>query len=85
MEFTHPEGGLFVWCTLPRGMDSADFARVLVGRKVAVVPGATFLSDPSGTSPSFRLNYSTPSDEDIVRGVEILGDCAREYIDTHRA
>lgn len=85
VEFTHPEGGLFVWCTLPRGMDSADFARVLVSRKVAVVPGATFLSDPSGVSPSFRLNYSTPSDEDIVRGVEILGDCAREYIDTHRA
>ena len=78
VEFTHPEGGLFVWCTLPRGMDSADFARVLVSRKVAVVPGATFLSDPSGVSPSFRLNYSTPSDEDIVRGVEILGDCARE-------
>lgn len=85
VEFTHPEGGLFVWCTLPRGMDSADFAKVLVGRKVAVVPGATFLSDPSGISPSFRLNYSTPSDEDIVRGVEILGDCAREYIDMHRA
>ncbi len=85
VEFTHPEGGLFVWCTLPRGMDSADFAKVLVGRKVAVVPGATFLSDPSGISSSFRLNYSTPSDEDIVRGVEILGDCAREYIDMHRA
>lgn len=82
--FTHPEGGLFVWCTMPRGIDSADFAKALAARKVAVVPGATFLSDPKGASSSFRLNYSMPSDEEIVRGVEILGDCARDYIDTHR-
>ena len=82
--FTHPEGGLFVWCTLPSGLDSADFAKLLVNRKVAVVPGATFLSDEGGISSSFRLNYSMPSDEEIVRGVEILGDCAREYIDAHR-
>ena len=83
--FTHPEGGLFVWCTLPNRLDSADFAKLLVSRKVAVVPGATFLSDEGGVSPSFRLNYSMPSDEEIVRGVEILGDCAREYIDARRS
>ena len=82
--FTHPEGGLFVWCTLPSGLDSANFAKLLVNRKVAVVPGATFLSDEGGISSSFRLNYSMPSDEEIVRGVEILGDCAREYIAAHR-
>lgn len=84
VKFTHPEGGLFVWCTMPRGIDSADFAKALVARKVAVVPGATFLSDTAGISHSFRLNYSMPSDEEIVRGVEILGACAGEYIDTHR-
>ncbi len=78
--FTRPEGGLFVLCTLPHGLDSAEFAKGLVARKLAVVPGATFLADESGSSSAFRLNYSTPSDEDIVRGVKILGDYTKEYL-----
>lgn len=47
-------------------------------------PGATFLADENGVSASFRLNYSMPSDEEIVRGVKILGDYAREYIAAHK-
>lgn len=78
--FTKPQGGLFIWCTLPRGLDSAPFVKGLVEKKVAVVPGATFLSDESGKSSSFRLNYSTPSDENIVDGVKILGEYAKEYL-----
>ncbi|MBQ8836343.1 MAG: PLP-dependent aminotransferase family protein [Clostridia bacterium] len=78
--FTRPKGGLFIWCTLPRGLDSAPFVKGLVEKKVAVVPGATFLSDENGKSSSFRLNYSTPSDDDIRRGVKILGEYAKEYL-----
>lgn len=78
--FTRPEGGLFILCTLPSGLDSAEFAKGLVARKLAVVPGATFLADENGFSSAFRLNYSTPSDEDIIRGVKILGDYAKEYL-----
>lgn len=78
--FTRPEGGLFILCTLPNGLDSAEFAKGLIERKLAVVPGATFLADENGKSSAFRLNYSTPSDEDIVRGVKILGDYAKEYL-----
>jgi len=78
--FTRPEGGLFILCTLPKNLDSAEFAKGLVARKLAVVPGATFLADENGKSSAFRLNYSTPSDEDIVRGVKILGDYAKEYL-----
>ena len=40
---------------------------------VLVVPGAGFMTDPETISRSFRLNYSTPSDEAILRGMEILG------------
>ncbi len=78
--FTRPKGGLFIWCTLPRDLDSAPFVKGLVERKVAVVPGATFLSDENGKSSSFRLNYSTPSDDDIRRGIKILGEYAKEYL-----
>jgi len=47
---------------------------------VAVVPGETFNCDTSMPSQSFRMNYSTPSDEDIVRGVKLLAQTAKEMI-----
>ncbi|MBE6542274.1 MAG: PLP-dependent aminotransferase family protein [Ruminococcaceae bacterium] len=78
IKFTRPEGGLFLWCTLPNGTSSAEFIKKALERKVAVVPGTAFNCDTEAPSDSFRLNYSMPSDEDIVRGVGILADLARE-------
>lgn len=78
VKFTRPEGGLFIWCTLPDGMDSAPFIKEALNRKVAVVPGTAFNCDTEAKSDSFRLNYSTPSDEEIVKGVEILGKLSKE-------
>ena len=40
----------------------------------------TFLADESQKSNGFRLNYSTPSDEQIVKGIEILGKLTYEWI-----
>ncbi len=78
VKYTRPEGGLFIWCTLPNGTDSAPFIKKAIERKVAVVPGTAFNCDTEAPSDSFRLNYSTPSDEDIVRGIRILADLAKE-------
>ncbi len=78
VKFTRPEGGLFLWCTLPDGTDSAPFVKEALARKVAVVPGTAFNADTEAKSDSFRLNYSTPSDEDIVKGIEILGKLTKE-------
>ncbi|MBQ8340627.1 MAG: PLP-dependent aminotransferase family protein [Clostridia bacterium] len=78
--FTRPEGGLFIWCTLPEGADMNAFVKSALQKKVAVVPGTTFNCDTDAPSRSFRLNYSTPSDEQIVEGVRRLGEAAREFI-----
>lgn len=78
VKYTRPEGGLFLWCTLPNGADSSEFVRRALARKVAVVPGTAFNCDTEAPSDSFRLNYSTPSDEDIVRGIGVLSEIARE-------
>ena len=83
-KFTRPEGGLFVWCTLPDGMDSGEFAKFAISKKIAVVPGSTFNCDTKAPSDSFRINYSTPSDEQIVNGVKTLAEAAREYIASKR-
>lgn len=78
VKYTRPEGGLFIWCTLPNNTDSSEFVKKALERKVAVVPGTAFNCDTEAPSDSFRLNYSTPSDEDIIRGIKILGDLAKE-------
>ena len=78
VKFTRPEGGLFIWCTLPNGTSSAEFVKKALEKKVAVVPGTAFNCDTEAPSDSFRLNYSMPSDEDIVRGIKILGELAEE-------
>lgn len=77
--YSKPEGGLFIWATIPERYDMNAFCTEAVHQKVAVVPGNAFLTDENAVSHSFRLNFSTPTDEQIVRGVEILGTCAKEY------
>lgn len=68
-----PEGGLFLWCTLPPHVPMLDYCKQAAAKGVAVVPGTAFQVAPDGLCQAFRLNYSTPSDEQIVRGIEILG------------
>ena len=71
---TVPEGGLFIWGTLPEGVDMMKFCtEAVTEHKVAVVPGTAFMPHETDVTRSFRLNFSTPTDEQIVRGIELLG------------
>lgn len=76
IKFTEPDGGLFIWGTLPDG-DMDYFVKKAIDRKVAIVTGKAFLVDERKPTLSFRLNYSTPTDEQIERGVDILADVAK--------
>ena len=78
--FTKPEGGLFVMAFLPEGMDAQPFVREAIRRGVLCVPGSAFLADESQVSNGLRLNYSTPTYEQIVKGIEILGKLTHEWI-----
>ena len=80
VKFTRPEGGLFIWVTLPDGVDATAFLKACMAEKLMIVPGATFNCDVTEGSMSFRLNYSTPSDQQIVEGVARLGKVAREFV-----
>ena len=73
MDYYPVEGGLFLWCKLPEGTDMLDFTMKALDNKVAVVPGTAFSVDEAAVSDRIRINYSTPSDEQIIQGVEILG------------
>lgn len=73
VEYYKVEGGLFVWCKLPDSVDMIDFTMKALENKVAVVPGTAFLVDEEKKTNWFRINFSTPSDEQIEKGIEILG------------
>lgn len=77
---TEPQGGLFIWATIPERFDMNSFCKEAVLRKVAVVPGNAFCADDNAVSHSFRLNFSTPTDEQIDKGVIILGAAAAELL-----
>ena len=76
--FTRPEGGLFIWGTVHNCENASFVVKKCIEKKVAVVPGAAFNCDTEAPSASFRLNYSTPSDEQIVEGIKRLGEVFNE-------
>ncbi len=80
VEYTKPEGGMFIWVTLPEGADMPALCEKMLDNKVATVPGSTFLADTKISTQCFRMNYSTPSDEQIVEGVKIVGKILRESL-----
>ncbi len=80
VKYTRPEGGLFLWCTLPEGITLSDFVNRAKDALVFVVPGTAFNCDETAPSDSFRLNYSMPSDKDIEKGIKILGDIIKDMM-----
>jgi hypothetical protein len=70
--WTRPEGGLFVWLTLPEGIDGAALLeRAVREAGVAFVPGRAFHSDGSGAN-TIRLSYSLPTPAAIEEGIRRL-------------
>ncbi|MGN7293434.1 PLP-dependent aminotransferase family protein [Rhizobium sp. SAFR-030] len=71
--WTKPEGGMFVWVTLPKGLDGAELlARSIETEKVAFVPGQAFFADRSGTN-TLRLSFSCANEAMIEEGIQRLG------------
>lgn len=73
VEWTTPEGGLFVWLTLPAGIDGADLlARAVAEERVAFVPGKAFFATDA-RADTIRLNFSSPTEAQIAEGIARLG------------
>lgn len=78
---TNPDGGIFLWCTMPNGTDSKKIFEKAIEAKVAFVPGNTCMTDIDAPSNCFRLNFSTASNENIVKGIEILGSILKKELE----
>jgi 2-aminoadipate transaminase len=78
--WTQPEGGLFIWVTLPDYIDTTDLlARALESEGVAFVPGRAAYLDGRGGS-SMRLNFAGVSEDDIREAVRRIGKVVREQV-----
>jgi DNA-binding transcriptional MocR family regulator len=80
VSWTRPEGGMYVWVTLPGGMDGADLlAASLQHENVAFVPGRAFFADGSGTN-TLRLSFSSANERQIGEGIARLGRAVRRML-----
>ncbi len=76
---TYPEGGLFMWVTLPEHCNTKDIMVKCLEGNVAYVPGGSFYPN-GGVDNTFRLNYSNMNEERIVEGIKRLGDILKANI-----
>jgi len=81
-EWTHPEGGLFIWATLPDYIDTTDLLARALQEHVAFVPGRAAYVDGRGGS-SMRLNFSGVGVDDIREGLRRLGEVVREQVELY--
>jgi 2-aminoadipate transaminase len=72
VEWTQPEGGLFLWGTVPSGMNTTEILKSAIEQKVAFVPGAPFYPCGGGEN-TMRLNFSNATPEAIRDGIARLG------------
>ena len=77
--WTHPEGGLFLWATLPEGLDTTEILAAAIKEKVAYVPGESFHPNGGGQN-TLRLNFSMAKPERIATGIERLARVFANYI-----
>ena len=77
--WTRPVGGMFLWVTLPQGMDAQTLLGAAVERGMAFVPGAPFYAGDAQNN-TLRLSYVTVSAEQINKGIAALADAIRSQI-----
>lgn len=81
-EWTRPQGGMFIWATLPDFIDTTDLLARALRENVAFVPGSGAYLDGRGRS-SMRLNFSASDGDDIREGIRRIGEVIKEQVDLY--
>lgn len=82
VKFTNPEGGMFLWVTVPGVDDTVEVFNECLKHDVAFVPGDPFYAGKPEPG-TFRLNYSNMKEDKIKVGLKRLGDALKSYLDQH--
>ncbi len=81
VKWTRPEGGLFLWITVPEELNTLDLFHLAIEERVAFVPGEVFYPEGFRRHNTMRINFSFPTREEITEGVKRL----RRTIDRYKA
>lgn len=79
VKWTKPEGGLFLWVTVPEDINTLDLFYMAIEEKVAFVPGEVFYPEGKRRYNAMRINFSFPTKEQIIEGVERLSTVIKKY------
>lgn len=79
VKYTQPEGGMFLWVTLPEGTSSMELFDMAIKENVAFVPGNAFYADGSGEN-TMRLNFTNSNEESIEEGIRRLGMAIKKLL-----
>lgn len=79
VHWTHPQGGLFLWLTLPEGNNAVELMKFAIEEKVAFVPGDSFFPCGGGEN-TIRLNFSNATEENLRIGIERLGKVFKQHM-----
>ncbi len=79
IKWTKPEGGLFLWVTVPEHINTLELFYMAIEEKVAFVPGEVFYPEGHRRYNSMRINFSFPTKEEIIEGVKRLSSVIKKY------
>lgn len=80
VKWVKPEGGMFLWVTLPETIDSGELLTKALKKRVAFVTGKAFYVDPRDGRNALRLNFTHPSDDTITEGLKRLGSVMNQEL-----
>lgn len=80
IKWVKPQGGMFLWVTLPETIDSSDLLAKALKKRVAFVTGKAFYADPRDGKNAMRLNFTYPSDDTITEGLKRLGSVMNQEL-----
>ncbi len=84
VSYTKPQGGLFIWVTLPEYIDAAAMLPEAIAKNVAYIQGCEFYADGSGKN-TIRLNFSNSDSDRIDRGIKVISELVKKKIKEHKA
>jgi 2-aminoadipate transaminase len=85
VKWTKPEGGLFLWITTPEEINTLDLFYMAIEEKIAFVPGEVFYPQGLRKYNTMRINFSYPTKEQIVEGVQRLKSVIQNYMSQNRS
>lgn len=82
--WTHPEGGLFIWVTLPEYVDTGSMLAEALDSGVTYVPGDSFYPNASGGKNCMRINFSYESPENLTEAIRRLAEVIERRLELYR-